>query len=114
MEKWAKPIRPGTSSFFRLLNEPFAIALSNSMRQRELNKLKELLTDDNPYLQEDVQAFSENEVVGADYGLRGVMEMVRQVAPLESPVLLLGETGVGKELIAATVHRTSPQVQRPP
>ncbi|SHK28966.1 Transcriptional regulator containing GAF, AAA-type ATPase, and DNA-binding Fis domains [Desulfatibacillum alkenivorans DSM 16219] len=98
---------------FRLLNEPFAVALSNSMRQRELNKLKELLTDDNPYFQENEEAFSENEVVGADYGLRGVMEMARQVAPLESPVLLLGETGVGKELIASAVHRASPRRNGP-
>jgi len=47
------------------------------------------------------------EIIGADFGLRGVMEMVRQVAPLPSPVLLLGETGTGKEIIASAIHNLS-------
>ena len=100
-------------NLLRLLNEPFAIALSNSIRFRELQQFKDLLVDDNRYFQEELQKISGDEVVGADYGLRGVMEMVRQVAPLESPVLLLGETGVGKELIAATLHNSSPRRNGP-
>ena len=46
-------------------------------------------------------------MIGADLGLKSVMEMVHQVAPLESPVLLLGETGTGKEVIANAVHNLS-------
>lgn len=90
-----------------LLNEPFSIALTNSLRYRELQTLRDMLADDNRYFQEELQRIAGEAVVGADLGLKGVMEMVRQVAPLESPVLLLGETGVGKEVLANAIHNLS-------
>lgn len=90
-----------------LLNMPFAIALANSVRYRELRKLRDMLADDNRYLQEELRQIAGEEVVGAGFGLREVMEMVRQVAPLDSPVLLLGETGVGKEVVANAIHNLS-------
>jgi transcriptional regulator with GAF, ATPase, and Fis domain len=96
-----------------LLNEPFSIALSNFLRYRELKNLKDRLADDNRYLHRELRQISGEEIIGADFGLKGVMEMVRQVAPLESPVLLLGETGVGKELIAGAVHNLSKRKEGP-
>ncbi|MGD9212517.1 MAG: sigma 54-interacting transcriptional regulator, partial [Desulfobacteraceae bacterium] len=90
-----------------LLNEPFAIALTNSLRYRELQILRDRLADDNRYLQNELRTLSGGEVIGAEFGLKQVMEMVRQVAPLKSPVLLLGETGVGKEVIANAIHNMS-------
>ena len=90
-----------------LLNMPFAIALANSLRYRELRKLRDMLADDNRYLQDELRQIAGEEVVGAAYGLRDIMEMVHQVAPLDSPVLLLGETGVGKEVLANAIHRLS-------
>jgi len=91
---------------FSLLYEPFAIALSNSLRYDELNQLKEVMADDLRYLQSRLQHFS-GDLVGEDFGLKEVMEMVREVAPLDSPVLLQGETGVGKEIIANAIHGLS-------
>lgn len=96
-----------------LLNEPCAVALTNSMRYREVMTLRDLLADDNRYLQDELRRMSGEEVVGADFGLKGVMEMVRQVAPLDSPVLLLGETGTGKEVIAGAIHKSSPRKDGP-
>ncbi len=90
-----------------LLKEPWAIALSNSRRYLELLELKELLADDNRYLHRELQHQSGDEIVGADNGLSQVVDLVRQVSPLNSPVLLLGETGVGKEIIAGTIHKWS-------
>jgi transcriptional regulator with GAF, ATPase, and Fis domain len=90
-----------------LLNEPFSIALTNSLRYRELQTLRDMLADDNRYFQEELQRIAGEAVVGAELGLKGVMEMVHQVAPLESPVLLLGETGVGKEVLANAIHNLS-------
>ncbi len=89
------------------LSKPCAIALTNSLRYRELKSLKDLLTDDNRYLQDELRRISGEDVIGADLGLKNVMEMVRQVAPLESPVLLLGQTGTGKEVIASAIHNSS-------
>ncbi len=91
----------------QLLRAPFAIALSNSKRYVELLKLKNHLADDNKYLQNELRRQQSNKIVGADFGLSQVMQKVQQVSPLESPVLLLGETGVGKELVANAIHYSS-------
>ena len=96
-----------------LLNKPCAIALTNSLRFRELKKFKELLIDDNKYFQEELNKLSGERVIGAQKGLKKVMQMVQKVAPLESPVLLLGETGTGKEVIANTIHNLSHRKNRP-
>ncbi|MCE5263757.1 MAG: sigma 54-interacting transcriptional regulator [Deltaproteobacteria bacterium] len=96
-----------------LLNEPCAIALANALQHEEVVKLKERLADDNRYLHQELFRMSGDEIVGGDFGLRETMEMVRQVAPLESPVLLLGETGVGKGVIANAIHYSSPRRKGP-
>jgi transcriptional regulator with GAF, ATPase, and Fis domain len=92
---------------FALLNEPFAIALSNALTYQEVLRLKDMLMDDNLYLHRELLIMSGDEIVGSDFGLKDVMEMVRKVAPLDSPVLLLGETGVGKGVIASAIHYLS-------
>ena len=89
------------------LKQPFFIALSNSRRFTELLELKDLLADDNRYLHEELQKIVGSEIIGADFGLKDVMDKVRRVATLSSPVLLLGETGVGKEIIASAIHNAS-------
>ena len=98
---------------FSLLNEPFAIAFSNYIRYREVLRLKEILADDNRYLQDELRQQTGEEIVGSNFGLKQVMEMVRQVAPLTSPVLLLGDTGTGKEVIATAIHNLSPRRNGP-
>lgn len=90
-----------------LLHDPFAVALANTLCHREVLRLKDLLADDNSYLKQELRDIMGEEIVGARYGLRNVMEMVRQVAPINSPVLLCGETGVGKELVANAIHFSS-------
>jgi transcriptional regulator with GAF, ATPase, and Fis domain len=89
------------------LNEPFSIAFSNNLRFRDVQALKDLVVDDSRYFQDELRRLSGEEVIGEDFGLRSVMDMVRQVAFLDSPVLLMGETGVGKEVIAGAIHNMS-------
>ena len=96
-----------------LLHEPFAIAMANALEHQEVHRLKDMLADDNRYLQQQLQELSGEEIIGADFGLREIMNMVRQVAPLDSPVLLMGETGVGKEVIANAIHQSSPRRDGP-
>jgi transcriptional regulator with GAF, ATPase, and Fis domain len=94
--------------------EPLAIAFSNARRYEELLRLKECLDEDNRALSLELHEESgHTAVIGADSGLRGVMQMIRRVAPLGSPVLLLGETGTGKEVLAHTIHRLSPRAEKP-
>ncbi len=94
-------------NLFLLLKRPFTIALSNNRQYKALMELKDNLADDKNYLQQQLQMATGNEVIGADFGLKRVMEMVQQVAALNSPVLLRGETGTGKEVIANTIHNLS-------
>jgi transcriptional regulator with GAF, ATPase, and Fis domain len=96
-----------------MLREPFAIALSNSTQYRELLQLKESISEDNRFLRAELRQASGVEIVGEDFGLKQVMEMVNHVAPLTSPVLLLGETGTGKEVVATAIHNLSPRKHGP-
>ena len=96
-----------------LLNEPFALALSNALTHQEVLRLQDRLTDDNRYLRQELFSMSTGEIIGTDFGLKEVMEMIRKVAPLESPVLLLGETGVGKGVMAGAIHRLSTRSKGP-
>ena len=91
----------------RLL-EPFAAALANSQRILELGRLRESFEADNRALlaKLDRQEIM-GTIVGADAGFREVMSRVEQVAGTDAPVLLLGETGTGKEVVARAVHERS-------
>jgi len=104
---------PDHARLLGLLNEPCTIALSNYLRYREVVKLKEVLSDDNRYLHEELHSRVGEEIVGADFGLKEVIKLARQVAPLTSPVLLLGETGTGKEIIANTIQNLSSRRDAP-
>ena len=101
------------TKLFSLLNEPFVIAMSNTLKHQEIIRLKEMLADDNRYLHQELNRMSGDRIVGEDFGLKNVMEMVRKVASLDSPVLLLGETGVGKDVIANVIHYSSSRRNAP-
>jgi transcriptional regulator with GAF, ATPase, and Fis domain len=96
-----------------LVNEPAAVALANSRQYFELMKLKELIADDSRYFQDELRKNFGDEIVGLHTGLKNVMDQVLKVAPLLSPVLLLGETGTGKEVIANAIHNLSPRSSGP-
>ena len=95
------------------INEPAAVALANSRRYLELKRLQELLADDSRYFQNELRKGFSQEIVGAEFGLKDVMGQVLKIAPLSSPVMLYGETGTGKELIANAVHNFSPRNNGP-
>ncbi|MGD0231022.1 MAG: sigma 54-interacting transcriptional regulator [Syntrophorhabdales bacterium] len=104
----------GHARLLALVHEPFAIALANVLEHEQVRKLKEILDEDNRYLRKELYRLTrEEEIVGARSGLKDVMEMVRQISPLDSPVLLLGETGVGKDVIANLIHYASSRKDGP-
>ncbi|MCF8029522.1 MAG: sigma-54 dependent transcriptional regulator [Desulfohalobiaceae bacterium] len=98
---------------FVLLREPLAIALANALKHMEVVHLNELLADDSRYFQQELRASKGGEIIGADFGLSGVMHQVHQVAQMDNPVLLLGETGCGKGIVADTIHNLSLRSQGP-
>ena len=111
--KGLKRFREEHLQLFTLLKEPFTIALSNSLRYDELNQLKDLMADDIQYLHNRLQGSADEMVIGKEFGLKEVMDMAREVAPMDSPVLLQGETGVGKEIIATAIHKMSKRKNGP-
>ncbi|WP_197281939.1 sigma-54 interaction domain-containing protein [Dethiosulfatarculus sandiegensis] len=74
---------------------------------------KERLADDKRYLEKELKRDHEGGIIGVEGGLKTVMERVNQVARLNTPVLLLGETGVGKEIVANALLNGSPRRKGP-
>jgi hydrogenase-4 transcriptional activator len=96
------------------LLEPFSTALENSNRLRELAALRAAAeADKNSLLTKLGRREVVDSVIGADSGLRPVMERVELVARSDAPVLILGETGTGKEVIARLIHTKSPRAKGP-
>ncbi|MFC1539482.1 sigma 54-interacting transcriptional regulator [Candidatus Latescibacterota bacterium] len=98
---------------FAILREPMALALANAFKHHEIVQLKNLLADDNRFLQRELHQLAGDEIICADFGLKEVMYKAKQVAALDSPVLLLGETGVGKDVIANAIHFSSSRSEGP-
>ena len=90
------------------VSEIVSIAVSNALAFEEINQLKDLLQAENRVLQDEiVQTSIFEEIVGSSQPLRKVLTSIDRVAPTESTVLITGETGTGKELIAHAIHRRS-------
>src|SRR5690606_25540772 len=96
------------------LQEPFTGALDNDHRLRELITLRRRADADNrPLLSKLGRSELTETVVGADSGLREVMQRVSLVGKADVPVLILGETGSGKEVVAGAIHRQSRRADGP-
>ena len=92
----------------KILLEPFSIALRNDLNLHEINILREAAeADKNSLLQRLSRKSISDTIIGADSGLLHVMERVKLVARSDVPVMILGETGTGKELISREIHRLS-------
>ncbi|HMX27712.1 MAG TPA: sigma 54-interacting transcriptional regulator, partial [Blastocatellia bacterium] len=80
----------------------------------EIERLKNRLLAENIYLQEEIRReHNFEEIVGSSPALLQVLQQVERVAPTDATVLILGETGTGKELIARAIHNRSPRHARP-
>lgn len=80
----------------------------------EIKTLKDQLEDENIYFRQQIKMkYSSDHIIGQSDGLKYVLYRAEQVAPVNTTVLILGETGTGKELIAAAIHNMSPRKDRP-
>jgi len=90
-----------------------ALAAANALAVRDLEELKNKLAQEKLYLEDEIRTeFNFDEIIGQSSALRHVLQMVETVASSDSTVLLLGETGTGKELIARAVHDHSRRKNR--
>jgi hydrogenase-4 transcriptional activator len=96
------------------LLEPFSVALANDSRIHELARLREALEADKQALLSRLERQDVTDaIVGSQGGLRTVMQRVEQVAPTDAPVLIFGETGTGKEVVARAIHARSRRAAGP-
>src|ERR1700676_2739624 len=90
-----------------------AIAIENALAYREIAELKDKLAQEKLYLEEEIRTTAGFDgIVGESSALRQVLQLVETVATSDSSVLLLGETGTGKELIARAIHDRSRRKER--
>ena len=90
-----------------------SIAVSNALAYEQINSLKEQLQLENRVLQDEiVQGSIYEEIVGSSPSLQKVLAEINKVAKTDSTVLVTGETGTGKELVAHAIHRRSPRSAR--
>lgn len=112
----AKGLQRFTSDHADLIESvatPCALALVNAKNYEALQKNRDIVIDDNRFLNREIISQTMHGIIGENSGLRNVMGLVQQVARQGTTVLLTGETGVGKEVIANAIHLSSPRKDAP-
>lgn len=101
------------TAFLSQVAQQVAIGVENALAYGEIADLKDKLAQEKLYLEDEIRGEMDFEgIVGQSPGLRHVLSLVETVAPSDSTVLLLGETGTGKELIARAIHERSRRKER--
>ncbi|MGD1074134.1 MAG: sigma 54-interacting transcriptional regulator [Bryobacteraceae bacterium] len=96
---------PEDLEFLRQLANQVAIAVENALAYGQITELKEKLAEEKLYLEDEIRSeLNFEEIVGKSEALRQVLKQVESVAPTDSTVLIYGETGTGKELVARALH----------
>src|SRR5712672_1108583 len=95
-------------SFLGQVANQIALAVDNALAYGEISQLKDRLVRENVYLESEIRSeLHFDDIVGTSHALKLVLREIETVAPAESTVLIYGETGTGKELIARAVHNLS-------
>ena len=109
-----RPLAQEDVDFLKQIASQISIAVENALNYRHVTKSQVRLTAEKQYLEEEIRReYNPDEIVGDSPSLLKLLQLVEQVAPTDSNVLISGETGTGKELIARAVHSRSMRRDRP-
>ena len=104
----------GDIGFLSQIGNQIAIAAENALAFGEIRELRDQLTKEKLYLEDEIRTeMNFSQIIGNSSSLRRVLKHVETVAPTDSTVLIYGETGTGKELIARAIHDLSPRRSKP-
>jgi formate hydrogenlyase transcriptional activator len=104
----------GDIEFLTQIGNQVAIAVENALAFREIRELRDQLSKEKLYLEDEIRTeMNFAQIIGNSASLRRVLRRVETVAPTDSTVLIYGETGTGKELIARGIHDLSPRRSKP-
>ncbi|WED23448.1 sigma-54 dependent transcriptional regulator [Vibrio sp. JC009] len=101
------------AKLFTSLDSPFGIAVSNSLKHLKILEMHAKLVDENALLKDRIKKFSQSQVIGTNSGLKQTMQKVLEVSATNAPVLISGETGVGKDIIANAIQQQSLRKNEP-
>jgi formate hydrogenlyase transcriptional activator len=94
--------------FMQHIARQVAIATENAAAFEKINKLRRHIEEEKVYLEEEIRSeYRFDEIVGSGPALRSVLQQIETAAPTDSSILIQGETGTGKELVARAIHRLS-------
>jgi formate hydrogenlyase transcriptional activator len=103
----------GDGELFMQIAGQVAIAVENALAYREIDALKNKLASEKLYLEDEIRTeHNFEELIGASPAFKRILKQVETVAPTDSTVLIRGETGTGKELIARAIHSLSERSER--
>jgi formate hydrogenlyase transcriptional activator len=109
----SSPLEPITFELLQIFADQAAMAIKNAHLYDELERYRQRLEMENAYLRDEIRSENEfGEIIGGSPALQAVLRKVTQVAAVDSTVLLTGETGTGKELVARAIHTRSPRRER--
>ena len=104
----------GDIEFLSQIGNQIAIAVENALAFAQIRELKDQLSKEKLYLEDEIRTeMNFAQIIGNSSSLRKVLKHVETVAPTDSTVLIYGETGTGKELIARAIHDLSPRRSKP-
>jgi formate hydrogenlyase transcriptional activator len=110
----AEPFSSDEVNVLTQVRSQIALAVENALAYGEIRELKDQLSKEKLYLEDEIRTeMNFAQIIGNSAALRRVLKRVETVAPTESTVLIYGETGTGKELIARGIHDLSPRRTKP-
>jgi transcriptional regulator with GAF, ATPase, and Fis domain len=101
---------PGNIKLLSAFASQISVSIDRAQAYDEIARLNKKLIQENLYYLEEKEEFRPfGEIIGSSIAVQNVQRLIRKVAPTQSTVLIQGETGVGKELVARAIHRESPR-----
>jgi formate hydrogenlyase transcriptional activator len=108
-----QPFGPDEVRILEDISRPVGNAVANAQAHEEIRRLRARVEEENVALKEEIRSeTATGGIIGSSSSLRAVLDRVARVAATDATVLIMGETGTGKELIARAIHASSPKAQR--